>query len=250
MEIKLGLLITGNLVSVEHNIKDHLITTENGNPKISQVSTNNGNIEVFSIFTRLKNNAKFRRNRHEKKLGDNCPLIYALKNKDGLKTNISSIKELTRVGYEILKKNFKIDSKTVIVCAPSGHSLVKILASRIGKQYNVPVHFDIFLKSSKEDAILKIEKAMKTVGSYLERKELENLKEKLNRSSGLSMKDIPTKHRHIIQPLVLNKRLKFDNVIIVDDLIATGTTFVSAKNLLTSNRCCSNVRGLSLFSDV
>lgn len=245
-----GLLIDGNTVKIDHSIKNHLITTEKGNPKILKVENNYGYIEVFSIFTRLKDASKDRRHRDIRKIGDNCPLIYALKGKDNLITNHSTIRELLDVGGKIVKKNFSITGEEVIVCAPSSHSLVLHIAHKVGDLLKLPVHTNILKKVSVASAIVDLQNATRGCTTYAERKEILNQIEILKKQTSFSLKEISTKHRHLINPVGLSNKIKSDTIIIIDDLVSSGTTLIAAKNLLKSSQCCSSVRALSLFSNM
>lgn len=67
----LGLVVKKNLVIVDHAVKEHLVTTVEGNPKIS---TTGDGLRVTSLFTRLKASAKGRRDRNQ--IGDNCQSVH------------------------------------------------------------------------------------------------------------------------------------------------------------------------------
>lgn len=71
----MGLRLQGQHVIVDHGCQDWLLTRPEGNPVIEYV---NG-LKVYSIFKRQRLSGKNRRNRQQRQLGDNCPLIYALK---------------------------------------------------------------------------------------------------------------------------------------------------------------------------
>ena len=51
-------------------------------------------MQVDSVYRRLKASGKASRDRQAKQIGDNCPLIYALKQSDGLWVSRSSIRQL------------------------------------------------------------------------------------------------------------------------------------------------------------
>lgn len=72
----LGLVVEGHLVTVDHSVKELLISSVEGNPKVSVTDTG---MRVLSVFTRIKSSGKSRRDRHV--LGDNCHMLYALKQK-------------------------------------------------------------------------------------------------------------------------------------------------------------------------
>ena len=54
----MGLVVENYLVTVDHAVTEHLVTTVDGNPK---VSTTECGLRVMSVFTRIKASAKGRR---------------------------------------------------------------------------------------------------------------------------------------------------------------------------------------------
>ncbi len=73
--IFMGLIIKELCVIVDHDCPEWLITQPEGNPTIDYT---NG-LKIYAIFKRQFLSGKRRRNRKQRQLGDNCPLIYALK---------------------------------------------------------------------------------------------------------------------------------------------------------------------------
>lgn len=94
----MGLVVQGNVVKVDHYNKEWLKTRPQGNPTKEEID----GLAVYSLFKRLLASAKSRR-KHRKIPGDNCPIIYALKGKDNLTTDISSIKKLRSSYDEIVR---------------------------------------------------------------------------------------------------------------------------------------------------
>lgn len=246
----MGLAINNNLVYIDHSINDHLITTHANNPKINIKANPKGCIMVASIFTRLKSTSQGRKARQTKRVGDNCPLIYALKNKDNLYTNIYTIKQMLIEGRQIIKKIKFIDSKTSLICTPSSHKIVLQFANEIAKLTGAVVHKDVFVKASVQSARDDINNAISMADNYLTKKDLKQVLKNLSTASNLSMKDIPTKYRSFINPLVLVNPIFSDQIILVDDLVATGGTLICAKNLARQSQLSKDIRALSLFSDV
>ena len=119
----LGLVIVESLVTVDHLVREHLVTTVDGNPKISTIASG---LKVTSIFTRLKASGKERRNRQ--RLGDNCHMLYALKQKDGLVTDLTSVRLLVENGHRILALIADRIKADTVVFMPSSYSLSKILS--------------------------------------------------------------------------------------------------------------------------
>lgn len=251
----MGLVIQGMKVLVDHNSKEHLVTTVAGNPKRSKVENANGEVEVFSIFTRLKATSQERRNRAGRHIGDNCPMIYALKGKEGLSTGYRSVREMLLVGAAIVDHAHQTapwPAGTVIVCVPSSHSIVRHLAGKLSKQLGFRVQEGLLVKASVASAVEDLERALAQSENYAEKKDLKNVIQKLKKQEGvLSLKDVSTRYRERIQPVMLGSKADcapFESILLVDDLVSTGTSLITAKNVLKSNKQGLNFSALSLFS--
>lgn len=250
----MGLVIEGTRVLVDHASKDHLVTTPEGNPKSYRIKNKHGELEVFSVFTRLKSSGRSRSRAAQagKPVGDNCPLIYALKGKADLSTDTNSIKLLVRSG-KIIVQSFPVQDGDVLVCAPSSHSLVSHFATLLGKQLGLSVVSGTLAKSTIESAVEDIDVAFALATSRDDRKALIGIKRKLADQKTLALKDIPTKYRSLIQPFVCAQQALGDeqrNLILVDDLVASGTSLIGAMNVLDARYPGRSFRAITLFSDV
>jgi len=243
--INLGLLIKNGVVIVDDSINDHMITTTNGNPKRQFIKNINGEIDVTSIFTRTK-----RKSDHEK-VGDSSPIIYALKKKQGLKTTRESILKLRDSASEIIA-SIDVKPGSLLVCTPSSFNIVEIFAKRFAKQKLINYETDVFSKSTKESAISDFEKALCLINDYKSKKEIKNIVDKMasNPDPILSLKEVPPKYRQYINPVVLKKTITAKNIILVDDLVSSGTTLICAKNQIQSICPESEISGLSLISSL
>ena len=246
----MGIVITDGLVTIDHGINSHLITSEKGNPKHSLLKNN---LAVTSVFTRLKSTGAERSKRQSKKAGDNCPLIYAFKGLDGLHTNAATKKELLRIGLRIfiykIKPDLDVDS---VISMPSSSNLSLMVGAYCAREIGVQLSPNIFLKTDLDTAFLTLEKhKQKGIITYSEYK---SLAKRLNRRADtFFLKNIPPKYRHLFSPLVLNKEncFKGRKVLLVDDLLSTGTTLSIAADILRSNYSdIFSVQALCLFSDV
>jgi hypothetical protein len=244
----LGLVVTQNLVTVDHAVREHLITTAYGNPK---TDTRECGLKVTSLFTRIKDSAKKSRNRKISVIGDNCPLLYALKGKDGLKTNITSIKRLVESGSEILATLAEQTQADTVVYMPSGYSLSRIVASRCASMFEAQLAHDVFVKSTKLDAYDMIRRAEDNGDISVE--ERKRLQFRLKTADGFPLKVIPVKYRHLFTPLQRNPAFSgnvIGRVVMVDDLLATGRTLSVAKEIVQAMNGVSSVEAVCLFSDV
>ena len=241
-----GLVVLGNMVTVDHAVKDLLVTTVEGNPKISTLECG---LQVMSVFTRLKASANVRRRRD--KAGDNCHMLYALKQKNGLVTNLSSIRLLVESGRQILGTFAGQTTADTVVYMPSGYSLSKIMGKRCAQAFEAQLIGDVFRKTTKEEAyaMLKIAQESGDVSPVEQRK----LDYRLKGSDGFSLKDIPTSFRHLFDPLHLNPDFQgtvHGRVLLVDDLLASGQTLRVAAALIRSMPSVTAVSAVCIFSDV
>lgn len=247
----MGLKILGHIVTIDPTTNEHLITSTLGNPKIFSVSNSQGSIDVVSVFTRQKSTSHQRRQRSERRLGDNCPLIYALKNLDGLSTNFTTIKYLLDTGRAILGTHFQPPVGFSLVCTPSSHKIVKNFARAAGDILGASVHFNALEKASVASAIVDLQNAVLNATLYEDRKLLNNQIQKLKGQTILALKDVSPKLRLHINPVTLGANASnLGSVFIVDDLVSSGTTLIAAKNVLNSTGTTQAVGGLSLFSNV
>ena len=252
---------TTNEVIVDHASREHLHTTRRGNPVQETV----GVMHVDSIFRRKKASRKLQRNRQVRLLGDNCPLIYALKQQQGLWVSRNSVKIL----------NAHIPQLVADVCGPlNGHvtcivpivsryPLAEILAKHISKNLGVPVFNGVFQKatffqaSRRAHALLANRPAMAAAGlSWQDEKLLRNVMKEGMQQGGApySAKNVKTHLRQYFDPLRLAAGATMpatqDRVLFVDDLLATGETLLAAAALLQGQGIASVDRSVTWFSKV
>lgn len=249
----MGLIIVGSKVIIDHKTNEHLITTQDGNPKRYRVQNSGGELDVFSIYTRLKQTSQQRRERDSRKIGDNCPLIYALKGKDQLTTGYQSIRELLINGRSIVANNFQPLANTILVPIPSSHSIVGHLTHELSILLNLSINENLLKKASMQSALADLDAAINANQSYTEKKELRNARTRIAKSEAFALKDVPTKYREVIRPIVAGPGIAqsaLQSVVLVDDLVATGTSLISAKNILLAQHPGLHCSAVTLFSNV
>lgn len=235
----MGIDIINNVVHVTDKHNKLL----NINIKNKPVKKNIENLLVYSIFERYKS--------PRKSIGDSCPLLYALKEKHNLTTNIMSIKLLISNFYKILEK--VPNNYDIIIPMPSNHKIVNVLTNKICK-YNSSsqVLMEFFVKKrlielEQEINCLSIDKKEKNI--LLNRLKLQ----KKEGNNTISLKSIPNNLRFYLNPLVVNNKtviLTNKRILLIDDLLSTGTTLKSAKILLESQYSTINIDALTLFSSI
>jgi len=242
----LGLVIEGNLVRVDHSVKEHLITNVEGNPKVSKTKCG---LHVTSLFTRLKTSGKARRDRNH--IGDNCHMLYALKQKDGLVTDMRSIRLLIESGRQILASIAGQIQADSVVYMPSGYAVSNIIGKRCARALGAQMFDGVFRKTSKLSAYEMLDRADRNGDiSTIDKK---MLLFRLRKSEVFSLKDIPIPFRGIFTPLHVHPGFTGDihgRVLLVDDLLASGQTLSVAAGLIRQMPNVAAVAAVCLFSDV
>ncbi|WP_156875444.1 hypothetical protein [Phaeobacter inhibens] len=248
-------------VIVDHTSKEHLHTTEKGNPVLSRL----GPMQVHSVFRRLKASGKNRRNRSAKQIGDNCPLIYALKGSENLWVSRHSIKQLNTYIPLIISTICDALEGDVdcIVLIPSRHPLAKMLASRLGKAIGIPVHEHIFRKATFFEASTRVRALLSNKANIIGAGVSPDDEKRLRRivkvgmqqaAAPYSAKDIGTSLRQHFDPLKFRGGTSplgtEDRVLFVDDLLATGETLLAAHDLLYVPGEQTSSRAATWFSKV
>lgn len=250
----MGLVIQGMKVLVDHESKEHLVTTVAGNPRRYKMKNAHGHVDVFSIFTRLKAASRERRDREDRLIGDNCPMIYALKGKDGLSTGYRSVREMLLVGTEIVARAHEASpwaDDTVIVCVPSSHSIVGHVATRLQELLKFPIVHGLLAKTSVESAVADLNQAMSLIPDYKDRKHIQNTIQKVSEQDVFALKYVSGRYRPCIRPVVLGPtpvENPYRSILLVDDLVSTGTSLITAKDVLLAGQQGQNVTALTLFS--
>jgi len=248
-----GFKVIDNLVIVDHSTNHYAITTPT--KKRSQCiyikkNINSLNLSIYSIFYRSVIDRKLH------KLGDNCPLLYALKGKQNLVVTKDSMKDLKVPFYEILEilkeevtdKYEKID---FIVPMPSKHNISLQLSRRLQRQFHQSVVVESLL-IKKSNSEMSQEIANSNIPSKDKHLILQRIKQADQKNKLFSVSDIPPPIRKYVHPIKLNGTQKVEDgvYIIVDDLISTACTLSSAQQVLILNSSDIKVLAISLFSPI
>jgi hypothetical protein len=247
----LGLVVQGNVVHVDHDNKEWLKTTPHGNPTTEVVE----GLTVYCLFKRLLASRKSRRKHRNKIPGDNCPIIYALKGKDNLTTNISSIKKLRESYGEIVNvfQSIEPNGYDLVISMPSSHNISRIIGKRLSNTFTAQHSFNFLRKLTIEEAFAVLDKADISVEEHktLSHRLRKQLSEK-GFHGDFSLKGIPVQFRSEFPPLSLHitPNINFDpqRILLVDDLLATGTTLKTAHDLVQSCFPYAEIHGASLIS--
>lgn len=143
----------------------------------------------------------------------------------------------------------------LIISMPSAHNISYIIAKRLAKKFNA-LHLSNFLrKITVNNAFQLLDNANISV------KETKSLDFKIKiqaREVGIngdfSLKGIPTKFRDIFPPFILNEQLSSSSerirILLVDDLMATGTTLTTARKIMALQYPNAVIHAICLFSSM
>lgn len=253
----MGLRIVGREVIVDHAVSANLNTGVDGNPTHVIIS----GLTVHCVFQRKRQSAKNGRDRDSRMIGDNCPLIYALKGLDDLSVSIGSIKRLNLSIPLILTSIAQaiVGQVDVIVPMPSSSPLALMLAKRLARFTGVPVENTIFVKSTNFQALRRAD-AMTAQGvMHLDYKEERQVKEVIkglrkNLHEGFLSKNVGTPLRKHFDPLQITpgylRPAADTRFLLVDDLLSTGETLCAAKALLNAEGFSEVSKGVTWFGPV
>lgn len=201
------------------------------------------NGKLMSIIKRQKENRK----KGIRPLGDNCPMLYAMKNSDGLITSQETISELFNYCETVLIKHFTEFPFDAVIVMPSSHSIGVRLAKILAQQYNVPIYTDYFAKSEVIESINTV-----IANQDIPMNVRQSIKTALSRNvEKLELKSVKTEYRRYIPVLKktdLELPLEIHNVLLVDDIYSSGTTLNNARNIIKENAAhISSISALTLF---
>lgn len=241
--IHMGLNIHGSYVEVDLNHNRLLNSSSSSNPTSKTID----GLKIFGVFQRLKSS----KNSSHPPVGDNAHLLYALKKKDGLTTGIKEIKKLLPDFYNIITSiGAASDGFDLIVPMPSSHNISKTLCRVLSKKLGIEAIADVFLKITIADAeALLLAAPLK----YADRKRIGyRLSHVKKNTTVFSLKDIPVDYRPHFPPLIINPNFALAEppvkILLVDDLFATGTTLLKARQLLLLAFPNAIIEAVCLFS--
>jgi hypothetical protein len=237
----LGIDITNDNQILFNNTHQKLVNTDiNSNPTTSIVH----NINIHSIYKRVKSKSN---------LWDGNPLIYALKNQKAYRLSRAEFKKFLYSFHFILNKLLEDKNYDLILVLPSSSNVAKAVAKKVSNSLTktLNVH-DIFEKQSISEVIDKIDISVVTNKNKLKelKHQLSKL-QKMDKNKTFSMKNVPPKIREYFVPLKLKAKFDFShykNILIVDDLLATGNSIKSARDIILTQNSKVNIEGLCLFS--
>jgi hypothetical protein len=209
------------------------------------------------IDTRVKNNpivetvngfnvvSIFRRVRSRTHVADGNPLIYALKKTNGYSIDLQNILKFMPEFDSIVGSMKNFYAPNFVVPIPSASIVSEMFAKRIGRAFEAKVESEWLQKKFNRDVCRDIDHLIRTKQvAPRDQRELRTVRATLGRSlsSKFTMKALSAPLRAYVEPFKLSNSGAIPNtgaVVLVDDLLSTGSSLLCAKQLLES-------RGLSV----
>jgi len=215
-------------VSFDDSHQLRVDTSLETNPRREKI----GGIDVTHIF---------RRNRTGDLDRDGNPLIYALKGMRSYSISDTEKAQFIDRATELCRSIDYIDAD-VIVAVPSSKSFCAEFSQTVSTALGIEIFDEPFLVKSTIGDALQRAKQSKSVIKNRNTKRSYNKQmatwEKMGPNHFVSMKEIDTKIRGYFQPFALShvpECLIGKRVLLVDDLMSSGTSMRTCSNLLTDN---------------
>jgi len=246
------------VVTVDHNHNSFATTSVAGNPKTKKYN----NLTVIGIIKRNKGANKVLKREHPKTKieGDNSPMLYALKNMDGLSTTSKDARSLFRNARKILHNELPVHGIAFdyILTVPSSHKLASIVAQLITLVCRklghpaIPVHA-VLHKASGND--VKEQVSALEIKRSDRQKVLVAVKRFIRDSGGDSdfqIKCVRMDLRKHVNLFVLGYEVSRNadplNISLVDDMVTSGSSLISARNLVQQVYPNATIYACVLFS--
>lgn len=186
-----------------------------------------GSLEVVSIFRR-------RRAKHDD--DDGNPLIYALKDKFGYTIALADVRQLLMAGQQILPAALATLAFDIVVPVPSSSPVASIVArraSRAGGPYPIVECLDkatvaqVLAQAPAPDQVKSRDRGFYT-------SQLARMQETPG-NEFIEMKSVPLRVRRYFTPIAANALAPACaglHVLVVDDIVGSGTSLVAAQSAL------------------
>ena len=206
-------------------------------------------LSVQSIFRRRHSSDK-----QDKRDGN--PLIYALKRTKGYSITLEEMLRFRPSLVGILGKAMSTGAYDAVVPMPSSHPISLMLAKRAARcQPGLQVLTGLLAKRTTTEALHDF--SLMLAAGQFPRDLLPDVRAQIKSWSDspnapLALKHASAKIRPYIKPLKLAGPPPGAgmSILLVDDLLSTGTTLRTAADILRSSGCAGTVDGLCLLSPV
>ncbi|CAB0151377.1 Adenine phosphoribosyltransferase [Pseudidiomarina piscicola] len=208
----------------DHQLR--LVTCPDRNPALKKYP----NLLTYSVYRRTKDGDKER---------DGNPFIYALKKTKGFRIRSRELVRFNPSFDAILDKIMERVPCGGLVTVPSSYPVAEILARRISRKNGAEIFNSIFKKATVGEVIAGFDQAAVKRQHRAEVKSQLATFAKLDPNELVTLKEMRNKIRPYFNPLSLNtdllECLPAENLLLVDDLLSTGTTISNAAKLLKAS---------------
>lgn len=228
-------VVSNKEVLINHNHDRLVVTSYSKCPTFHDIGLDE---QLTIIYQRKKN---------RKRSGDGNPLIYALKGMNGYSMPEEDQAWLFNQAKEIIENNFVEGGFDWIVPMPSSRDVVMRACETCSDALYVDVLDQVFSKSTNAYVLNQLQ--------GIDESSVIKLRRRLERSppNGVfTMKELTSEQRGHVDPIFLNE-YKFrgdESLLLVDDLVSSGSTFISASKQLKEVYPDLNISYLSLLGPV
>lgn len=234
------------VVSVDHSHSNFANTAVDANPVYKTLSND---LIITSIFQRTK------RRRKQDSLGDNCPMLYAFKGLQGLKTTYTDVKLLLSNFSQILGKHFQqASTPDLIIPIASSHPLPLILARRVSRNNPCSILIsDSIHKVSAGNILEQVNNLtnVKRSDAAALRNDVKRFINNNGESADFQMKSVSRPHLRVhINPFAfsgINCAQPPNNILLVDDMITSGRSLECTADAISKVYPHAKISGLTLF---
>ena len=176
--------------------------------------------------------------------------MYALK---GIRNYTISRDEIVRFlpnFYEILSSLRNEYGSVTLVPMPSSHKVALSLARRAQRTFpGASLATDLLVKQTCGQVHAEIVQITPPAGHKSDFTTLLAFLKK-NADAPLSLKDVDIKLRRFVNPIAIKAGVELPDspIVLIDDLMATGTTLLRARDLFREQGSTHEIKGLCLFS--
>lgn len=195
------------------------------------------------LYSIIKRHA-IRRSR-DRPVGDNCPMLYAMKKTDSLVVHDEIVEKLYAYTEKLIRSHSFPDKFDLIIIMPSKHNIAICLADILKKVLDIPIKADFLQKNSVDNVIKEINE-----NKSISHSDKQSLLSALKKCNGvLSVKNVKLSLRKYI-PIFKGRRVSISpsikHILLVDDISSSGSTFEYAAKLIQKH--CSTVEKISAFT--
>ena len=233
----MGLDISKKTVSL-NDTHDHLVITD---PLKNPVEYDIKTCKLTAIYQRKK--AKGRSGS-----GDGNPLIYALKEMRGYSISDADKNTLFTNMKKIVVEHYKNKNLDSIVVIPSSKPIANWVGIACSEALNIPLEKNAFVKITNTGALNQLQ-------NIKDEKEIIELRKKLESekpNGTFKLKDLSQHQRSFIIPVLMSPffKNKYKHILLVDDLVSSGTTLRSGYNVFNKKYPDVEIDCLSLLGPV